>query len=370
MVGRLSSPDLSITLNGLHLKNPLILAASGLTYDQTGMISFIKRGFSGVVTKSITWNPCAGTSTKASTSFSTNSPRAFGENGLWMTGSESAYNPGYKKACEAIKIAKKVADEHDAHIIAQVQANSVEQWGQMAAGFEQAGASAIELNMVCPPTIMAKLGIPGFENLGLIWSKDVEKTCAAIKAAKHAVDVPVWPKMHGTNLHDPEKLKRYEDAGTDAFTVSGHYGLFNFPAMFIDVETGKQIGTPPRESALGPLIWPFSVWRISQIARLSKKPLIGSGGIMNGKQVIEAFMVGSDAVQICTGAWWEPTIAERILKEIREFMGKKGYSKLEEVKRIALKLLPRSEQAAQEEIRQAYERDGYMQEEPSLHNIR
>jgi dihydroorotate dehydrogenase len=76
------------------------------------------------------------------------------------------------------------------------------------------------------------------------------------------------------------------------------------------------------------------------LRRALKTPLIPSGGIETGYDVIQVMMAGAEAVQICTAVYRDLDIIKRMIREMEWFMSKKGYSSLHEIVGITLEHLP------------------------------
>ncbi|MEM1803718.1 MAG: 4Fe-4S binding protein, partial [Desulfurococcaceae archaeon] len=63
-------------------------------------------------------------------------------------------------------------------------------------------------------------------------------------------------------------------------------------------------------------------------------------GIFRGVDVVEYFMVGASAVQICTAALIEgPGVFKRILRELEDWLKHHGYSSILDIKGKSLKYL-------------------------------
>ena len=60
-------------------------------------------------------------------------------------------------------------------------------------------------------------------------------------------------------------------------------------------------------------------------------PIIGIGGIMNWKDVIEFMIAGASAIQIGTLNFIDPSAPMKIIKELEEYCLDAGISKLSEL---------------------------------------
>ncbi|WP_252313238.1 nitronate monooxygenase [Sinobaca sp. H24] len=70
----------------------------------------------------------------------------------------------------------------------------------------------------------------------------------------------------------------------------------------------------------GPAVKPIIVRMIYQTAQVTSIPIIGCGGIMNGKDALEMIIAGASAVQIGTGSFIQPTMMIDVLSDINDYM--------------------------------------------------
>ena len=71
------------------------------------------------------------------------------------------------------------------------------------------------------------------------------------------------------------------------------------------------------------------VW---QVAKAVKVPVIGLGGIMNGRDVVEFLLAGAKAVQIGTANFIDPQVTMKAIDYLQDYMQRHGMSSLEELK--------------------------------------
>ncbi len=164
---------------------------------------------------------------------------------------------------------------------------------------------------------------------------DLKPITDTVKAAKAAVDVPVFVKMSPhPNIQDIALA--VEAAGADALVMINSFG----PCMGIDVETGLPLmGSQTGYGWLsGRAIKALAVRCVFDAARAVKIPIFGVGGIACGKDVAEMFMAGASAVQICTEAILKgPSIYRKIAGELNAFLDSHGYQSVNDIKGLTLK---------------------------------
>lgn len=159
---------------------------------------------------------------------------------------------------------------------------------------------------------------------------DVTPIVNAMKAAKRFLDVPVFVKM-SPHTDIQTIAKALEEAGADGLVMINSFG----PVMTIDTDTGLPImGSKTGYGWLsGSPIHPLAVRCIYDASKSVNIPIIGVGGVTNGREVAEMFMAGASAVQVCTEAILKgPDIYGKIVKELNDFLDEKGYKDIEEIK--------------------------------------
>jgi dihydroorotate dehydrogenase/ferredoxin len=206
--------------------------------------------------------------------------------------------------------------------------DNLAEWAYLAPNFEQSGAVMLELNFGTPHAG------PWGHGAVLLFSGHGPEI---IKQVKKSVNIPVMVKL--PYMSSGPELAKYgkllEDAGADAFKVC-------MPAqgMVIDIETGiPPMGIGSRSGILpGPPHKPLAIYNVFVLANAVKIPIIGSGGVCDGKDVIEYMMAGASGVEICTWMMIKgPKLFHQINKEIVEWMESKGHRKIEDFKGVSLK---------------------------------
>ncbi|MBC8016126.1 MAG: 4Fe-4S binding protein [Sporomusaceae bacterium] len=170
---------------------------------------------------------------------------------------------------------------------------------------------------------------------------DISPIIDALKAAKRAVDIPVFMKM-SPHPNIQEIAKAMEDAGADGLVMINSFG----PCFGIDLETGLPLmGSKEGYGWLsGAAIKPLALRCIYDAARVVNIPIIGVGGVTNGRDVAEMFMAGASAVQVCTEAILKgPTIYGKIVRELNDFLDSHGYASVEEIKGLTIRKMAEKE---------------------------
>ena len=207
------------------------------------------------------------------------------------------------------------------------------QWLYLTKEFEKVGCTMVELNFGTPHAHQWGHGAV------ILYSGFASEV---VKAVKKNVNIPVIVKLPYLNEGDCVKYgKEMERVGADALKACMPPG-----ATSIDIETGVPplgIGTRCGISG-GPSHKPLAIMNIYVLAQHVSIPIIGSGGVCNGRDAIEHMMAGATAVEICTWMMVKgPRLFQQINKEIIEWMGEKGYTSLDEIRGKALKYAGKEE---------------------------
>jgi len=209
----------------------------------------------------------------------------------------------------------KIAREGKKPVIVSIL-GSIADTVEMAKMLEKAGADMLELPIGVPP---------------------IEELTDNIKRIKEAVEIPLGVKI-GPDVDIPKYAKAIEGAGADYISGINTLG----PALAVDVSTGKPLlGAKMGYGYLsGPAIKPIALRCVAEMARNVKIPVMGGGGISDGKDAMEFFMVGATCVHLHTVAILRGLGAfAKIVKEIEEFLKNHGYDSVEDVRGKSLKYL-------------------------------
>jgi len=195
------------------------------------------------------------------------------------------------------------------------------------------GYKADEIREVAPKVVDA--GADALELSTHYLGNDPSPVVEAVKAAKEVVKVPIFVKLSPNVLDIKEFAKAAEDAGADGLVAINTLG----PCLAIDIENAMPyMGSSYGYGWLsGPAIKPLAIRCVADIARTVSIPIIGVGGISNGRDAIEFIMAGASAVQICTAAIVRgPKIYGVIADEMGKFMQRKNYASIDDLKGKAL----------------------------------
>jgi dihydroorotate dehydrogenase subfamily 1 len=165
--------------------------------------------------------------------------------------------------------------------------------------------------------------------------EDAQPMVAAIRAAKSALDVPVWVKLSPLGREMRRAAEQAQAAGADGLVAINSFG----PCLAIDIETGMpRLGGEDGYGWLsGPALKPLAVRCVHDVASAVDLPVIGCGGISRGADAIEMLMAGASAVQVCTAAILRgPGVFGKIADEMAAWLARHGYRGPSDVVGLAL----------------------------------
>jgi dihydroorotate dehydrogenase subfamily 1 len=161
--------------------------------------------------------------------------------------------------------------------------------------------------------------------------EDAGPMVAAIKAAKAALDVPVFVKLSPLGREMVRAAEQAVAAGADGIVAINSFG----PVLAVDPDTGQPLlgGSDGYGWLSGPAIKPLALRCIRDIARAVSVPVIGVGGVSHGIDAVEMFMAGASAVQVCTAAILHgPAVFGKIAHELDTWLDEHGYATAAELR--------------------------------------
>lgn len=285
---------LSVNICGLHFLNPVIPAAGPVTKDGATCQAAARGGAGGIVTKTISVKPAE-------------VPRPC----------MAAIKGGFLNTELWSELPKEQWLEQEYKMVRETGLPVI----------VSLGYTAEQISELAP---LVKPYADALELSTHYVGNDSSPIVNALKAAKAAVDVPVFMKMSPhPNIQDLAKAA--EDAGADGLVMINSFG----PCMGIDLETGLPLmGSKEGYGWMsGAAIKPLAVRCVYDAAKVVKIPIFGVGGVTSGRDVAEMFMAGASAVQICTeGILKGPNVYGKIVKELDEFLDHHGYADVNEIK--------------------------------------
>ncbi len=284
---------LSLTLTGLKLKNPLMLAAGIMGTTGGSLKRIAESGAGAVVTKSIGLEPKSGHSNPSMVEVDCGYLNAMG-----------LPNPSYKNFQDEIDMAK----EEGVPVIASIFGGCALDFSEIAGTLH---ADAFELNVSCPHA----------HGYGAEIGTDPALVEDITSAVKSATKVPVWVKLT-PNVTDIKSIGlAAQRGGADAVVA-----INTLRGMAIDIESGYSILGNKFGGLSGRAIKPVAVKCVYDLYEALDIPIIGVGGISDWRDVIEFTMAGARAVEIGSAVGNNINIFNDISSCMKAFLEEKKWT--------------------------------------------
>jgi len=210
------------------------------------------------------------------------------------------------------------------------------------------GYSAEDLALLGPKLEAEGLDIIEFS----IHYLDSEQLINTARALREAVSVPIIAKL-SPHAGDLGEIARVIDQYVDGFACINSFG----PTLTIDIETGgASLGSKFGYGWLsGPALKPLALRSVFEVAKVTRKPVIGVGGVSRGEDVIEYLMAGASLVGVCTAAIFKgPGVYGKIANETNTWLDKHGYQSIDEVKGLYLEKFREGQRVETEIVQSAW----------------
>ena len=178
------------------------------------------------------------------------------------------------------------------------------------------GINAIEVNISCPNV---KEGGMAF---GTTTAGAAEVTRAIRAVYPKTLIVKLSPNV--TSIADIARAVEAE--GADSVSL-----INTLMGMSIDVERRRPHLSTITGGLSGPAVRPVAVRMVWQVAKAVKIPVIGLGGIMNGRDAIEFMLAGATAVEIGTANFIDPAVTIKVVDFMEDYCARHGINDINEI---------------------------------------
>lgn len=295
--------DLSTTYLGLNLRNPVIVAASGLSADAVAVQKAVDNGAGAVVLKSLFEEQLRSEMDEVSDLDMGAHPEAAAfleEMGLYG---------GSNEYLETIRKAKQAAGP--VPLIASVNCLKGELWVDFAEQIEAAGADGLELN------------IAPFPASSTVTSKDIEDSVVSIvRNVSVRTKLPIAVKLGPNYTNIFSMTERLSGAGAKAVVLFNRFYRFDFDLDTMNLKAGPFRSS--KDEYHESLRW------VSNLYGAVGCQLCGGTGIHSAETALKFIAGGAQAVQVCSmiysGGW---KALSSLLLEMSERMDALGIASLD-----------------------------------------
>ncbi|HET90186.1 MAG TPA: dihydroorotate dehydrogenase [Chloroflexi bacterium] len=307
--------DLSTILCGVRLPNPTVLASGVLGLSHQVMARVARAGAGGITSKSCSLKPRAGYHNPTILDW-----------GMGLINAVGLSNPGVEVMVEELQAARELLAPQGIPLIASIFAETIYDFGTVARFISPARPDLIEVNVSCPNID---------DRYRLMFAADPYVASQVTRRVKLNTDIPVLVKL-SPNVTDLSRIaEAVVEAGADGITAINSLG----PGIILDVKTLRPLLAHVTGGLSGSAIRPIAVRCVRDIRRAvgEEVPIVATGGVTTGRDVVEMLLVGAAAVGIGSAvAQRGMDVFRQVNEELRAYMVEHGYGRLSDLRGKAL----------------------------------
>lgn len=294
--------NLKVNFCGKEFRNPLVLASS----PSQGWEEAYKKGIGGVTTKSIWIEPRSG-----------HPKPIIVKQDHFLINAVGGSSGGIEVAREEFVDFREKYD--GIPLIASILAKDEEDFVETARQIAELNPDMIEINLSCP-NIEDEFGKP--------LACSVMKVKEVVSNIREVVDGKIIVKLSPNVTNYVEIAIEAEAAGADALCCFNTFG----PGLVLDLESRKPILSNKVGGVSGPGIRPLVLKMLHDVYSNVKIPIIGSGGVMTGRDALEMMVCGASLVGIASVLLYEgyPAIA-KIKDEMEAWLDENNVDNVEDI---------------------------------------
>ena len=296
--------NLSVSLAGVELKNPIIPASGTFGYGREYAELYDLN-----ILGSFSWK---GTTKEAR--LGNPQPRIAEMTG-GMLNAVGLQNPGMDAVLE--KEVPNIARIFQGPVIANIGGFSIDEYVENCRKLESVEqVKILEVNISCP-NVHA-----GSKNFGC----DPKAAAEVTKAVKAATSKPVFMKLTPNVTDIAEIAKACEDAGADGVCL-----INTLLGMRIDLKTKRPVIANRTGGVSGPAVFPVAlrmVWDVYEAVRI---PIIGCGGVSSAEDAVEMMLAGAAAVEVGAANLKDPYACKTIVENLPAVCERMGVTDISEL---------------------------------------
>jgi len=301
--------DLSTNYMGLQLKHPIMVSSCPLSNSLEGIKQLEDSGASAIVMFSL-FEEQIKQENEAFDSFLQSGTDCFSESLSFFPQIDDTD----KASDQYINLLSKAVTATDIPIIGSLNGVSNEGWVDYAKQIQQAGASALELNVYYIPTNIEQSG------------EEIEQQYIDIlKTVKSSVSIPVAVKLSPFFSSTGHFAKRMEQAGADGIVLFNRFFQPDFNLDTLTVDPSAHLSSA--EEIRLPLLW------IAVLHGQLQSSLAASRGVQSATEVIKYLLAGADTVMVASALMKHgPQYLQTILDGLNDWLNTRDYTSISEIR--------------------------------------
>ncbi len=297
---------LQVQFGNITFQNPVIAASGTFSPDFEQHFDLSRLG--GICSKGLTLYPRAG-----------NKGIRIWETASGIMNSVGLENKGVDLFIQQdLPILKKLKDK-GVRIIINVSGSTEEEYLRAVELFSKEEVDIIELNISCP----------NIKGGGMLFGMTSYAARELVRQVRKITSLPLVIKLTPNADNIVKIAQCCEEEGADGLSL-----VNTFNAMAIDVKKRKPVFNNVYAGLSGPAIKPIALRMVHEVCQKVKIPVIGIGGITNGRDALEFVMAGATCLQVGTANFMNPFSCARIIEDIENFLREEGIESLEEIRGI------------------------------------
>lgn len=298
--------DLSITLAGIRLRNPVVTASGTFGYgrDYLDLVPMARLG--AITVKGVSPFPSPGNPTPRTAEVCSGMLNAIG-----------LQNPGIEKFIhdpQYLPFLRTV----DTAVFVNIWGRTLEDYVEVARRLEaeRAGIAALEINISCP----------NIKQGGIAFGTDLHMAAQVVGAVRAVTRLPLITKLSPNVSRIGDFARAVVDAGSDVISL-----INTIPAMAIDPETWRPRLANVTGGLSGPAVKPVAVRLVYETAKAVQVPIIGMGGIQSADDAVEFLLAGASAVGVGTVTFTDPAALVRIVDDLNAYLDRHGLTSVRDL---------------------------------------
>ena len=293
---------MKVNINGIEFKNPVIAASGTFGFGEEFNDFYDVGILGGISSKGLTIEPKQG-----------NEGIRVVETPAGMMNSVGLQNPGIESFIHNELPHMK---RFGTNIIANIGGGCIEDYIAAVTKINDTDVDMIELNISCP----------NVKHGGMAFGIKSNVAYDVVKEIRSLTTKPLMVKLSPNAENIVDMALKCQEAGADSISL-----INTLKGMAIDVYKRKPVFNNVTAGLSGPAVKPIALRMVYEVSKAVDIPVIGLGGISNGKDAIEFMMAGASAIQIGTINFINPMAGKEIVEEMESFLKEQGIKDINEI---------------------------------------